>query len=99
MSQQSEPENFYEYLQGLPAGSGIRAAQERYGRALDNLDGVQRQLLELRTAATSLRGMLQESPDSRVPIVVAYVHMLDADAQLAGAMASSRLITGAERSQ
>jgi replicative DNA helicase len=98
-SHEKEPENFYEYLQGLPTGSRIRTAQERYGRALDSLDGIQRQLLELRSAATALRSLLQESADSQAPVVAAYAHMLAADAQLAGAMVASPLIQGAERSQ
>jgi phosphoglycerate-specific signal transduction histidine kinase len=99
MSHETEPKNFFEYLQSLPADSQIHAAQQRYGRAIDSLDGIESLLLELRSASTALRSLLQESADSQAPVVAAYAHMLDADAQLAGAVAACPLIQGAERSQ
>jgi hypothetical protein len=92
----AEPTNFYEYLQSLPANGEIHAAQDRYGRAIDALDGVEAMLIELKSAATALRSLLQEGAGSDMPAVAAYASMLSADAQLAGAMANSPLIKGAQ---
>jgi hypothetical protein len=92
MSHETEPKNFFEYLQSLPADSEIHAAQQRYGRAIDSLDGIESLLLELRSASTALRSLLQEGSDSQMAVVAAYASMLATDAQLAGTIAATPLI-------
>lgn len=81
----SEPQTFAEYLQTLPSDSPIRAASQRYTHALNNvIDDIS--LNELKAAATTLRNLLEESPDSGLAIVAAFIRVLIADTQLVGAL-------------
>jgi hypothetical protein len=88
----AEPTNFYEYLQSRPADCELHAAHERYGIALDSLEGIDSLLLELMSASTALRSLLQEGSDSQMAVVAAYASMLATDAQLAGTIAAAPLI-------
>jgi hypothetical protein len=88
----SVPKNFYEYLQTLPADSEIHAAGERFGRALENLQGTGPLFVELKTAATALRSLLQDSAGSQLAVVAEYASTLAADAALAGVIANCPLV-------
>lgn len=82
----TEPQNFYEYMQALPADSPVRVANKLYNEAVGYAQDDDASLSELMHAATHLRAILEDMPAPQPKIVTAYLFALEADVMLAKAV-------------